>query len=89
MSRCRAWEGIKARLTQDLIGVLARTSEWGTIEVDALGRATRSRASRSGSLLSARSGTHDVDAALKDTGNEHIAFGIDDQTTDARHPGAA
>ena len=32
---------IKARLTQDLIGVLARTTEWRTIEVDALGRATR------------------------------------------------
>jgi hypothetical protein len=31
----------KARLTQDLIGVLARTAEWLTLEVDALGRATR------------------------------------------------
>ncbi len=31
----------KARLTQDLIGALARTTDWRTIEHDALGRASR------------------------------------------------
>jgi Transposase DDE domain group 1 len=32
---------VKARLTQDLIGALFRTTQWRTVEHDALGRATR------------------------------------------------